>query len=240
VQLNATATDDIGLVAGHFEYLISTGSGEVFKARTITTPIVDFNGSRNRTISATLDLATLQLQGGDVVSMRAVATDGNTLTGPGIATSDTRTIRIARAGEYDSMAVLAAAPMPLDTSALSQRMLIAMTERLVRDQPKLTREELVRRSTDIGDQEDRIRIRVQEILEGEAHAHEEPPEPGEPPPTLEEEEPADGERPPENSDLRTAYNALWDAVRSLKIAEPGPALPPMRVALAALDRASSH
>lgn len=237
VQLNATATDDIGLVASHFEYLISTGSGEVFKARTITTPAVDFDGSRNRTISATLDLATLQLQGGDVVSMRAIARDGNTLTGPGIATSDTRTIRIARAGEYDSMAVLAAAPMAIDTSALSQRMLIALTEKLVREQPKLTREELVRRSTDIGDQEDRIRMRVQEILEGDAHAHEEQAQPGAPPPTLEEEEPADGERPPENSDLRTAYNALWDAVRSLKIAEPAPALPPMRIALAALDRA---
>src|SRR5688572_4778506 len=236
VQLNATASDDIGLVAGHFDYLISTGSGEVFKSRAITTPVVSFGRSRSGTLEATLDLATLQLQGGDVVSMRAVARDGNTLMGPGIATSDTRTIRIARAGEYDSMAVLAAAPMALDTSALSQRMLIALTEKLVRDQPKLTRDELVRRSTDIGGQEDRIRMRVQEILEGEAHEHEEA-QPGAPPPSLEEEEPADGERPPENSDLRIAYNALWDAVRSLKIAEPAPALPPMRVALAALDRA---
>jgi hypothetical protein len=35
----------------------------------------------------------------------------------------------------------------------------------------------------------------------------------------------------------TAYNALWQAVRSLEIAEPAPALPPMRIALKALDRA---
>jgi hypothetical protein len=40
-----------------------------------------------------------------------------------------------------------------------------------------------------------------------------------------------------NPDLVTAYNALWQAVRSLQIAEPAPALPPMRVALTALDRA---
>jgi hypothetical protein len=40
-----------------------------------------------------------------------------------------------------------------------------------------------------------------------------------------------------NPDLVTAYNALWQAVRSLRIAEPAPALPPMRVALVALDRA---
>ncbi|MEO7823308.1 MAG: hypothetical protein ABIS15_06865, partial [Gemmatimonadaceae bacterium] len=236
VQLNAAASDDIGLVSGYFEYLISTGSGEVFKARAINTPVVSFGSSRSGSLSATLDLATLNLSGGDVISMRAIARDGNTLSGPGIATSDTRTIRIARPGEYDSISVLAAAPMPLDTSAMSQRMLIAMTEKLVRDQPKLTRQELVRRSTDIGDQEDRIRMRVQEILEGEAHAHEEA-QPGAPPPSLEEEEPAEGEREPEQPDLRVAYNALWEAVRSLQIAEPGPALPPMRVALAALDRA---
>jgi hypothetical protein len=40
-----------------------------------------------------------------------------------------------------------------------------------------------------------------------------------------------------NPDLVTAYNALWEAVRSLQIAEPATALPPMRVALKALDRA---
>jgi hypothetical protein len=236
VQLNVTTSDDVGLVAGHFEYLISTGSGEIFKARTITTPVVRFGGSRSGSMSATLDLASLNLQGGDVVSMRAIVQDGNTLSGPGIATSDTRTIRIARAGEYDSLSIEAAAPPPLDSSAVSQRMLIAMTEQLVREQPKISRQELVSRSTEIGDLEDRIRMRVQEILEGEAHAHEEE-QPGDPPPTLEEEEPADGERDPQHPDLRVAYNALWDAVRSLKIAEPEPALPPMRVALAALDRA---
>jgi hypothetical protein len=235
VQLNATATDDVGLASGHFEYLISTGSGEIFTSRTITTPVVQLRGSRTGSLSATLDLASLKLGEGDVVSMRAIAHDGNTLSGPGVATSDTRTIRIARAGEYDSLSITAAAPPALDSSALSQRMLITMTEKLVREQPKLPRQELVRRSTEIGDLEDRIRKRVQEILEGEAHAHEE--QPGEPPPSLEETEPADGEKPPQDPDLVTAFNALWEAVRSLQIAEPAPALPPMRVALQALDRA---
>src|SRR4029079_2966171 len=107
--------------------------------------------SSNGTLAATLDLASLQLGEGDVVSMRAIAQDGNTLSGPGIATSDTRTIRIARAGEYDSLAIEAAAPQPSDSSATSQRMLILMTEQLVREQPRLTRDSLVKRSTQIGD-----------------------------------------------------------------------------------------
>jgi hypothetical protein len=40
-----------------------------------------------------------------------------------------------------------------------------------------------------------------------------------------------------NPDLKAAYNSLWEAVRSLRIAEPSAALPPMRAALKALDRA---
>ena len=239
VELNAAVTDDIGLSTGYFEYLITTGSGEIFKARTVNTPVVHFDGKRSSTLSATLDLATLKLGEGDVLSMRAIAQDANSVTGPGVATSDTRTIRIARAGEYDSLAIEAAAPLPLDTSAVSQRMLIALTEKLVSEQPKLSRPELVRRSTDIGNQEDGIRKRVQQILTEAEGAGEDvaEPKPGDDPATVEEMESPDVISGAKNPDLKAAYTALWQAVRSLKIAEPAPALPPMRVALAALDRA---
>jgi hypothetical protein len=168
--------------------------------------------------------------------MRAIAQDGNTLSGPGVATSDTRTIRIARAGEYDSLAIEAAAPQPIDSSATSQRMLILMTEQLVREQPKLTRDSLVKRATQIGDLEEGIRRRVHEILT------ENPEEtvaekPGDSAATVQEMEAPEEITGTKNPDLVTAYNALWQAVRSLQIAEPSPALPPMRVALKALDRA---
>ncbi|MEO8192621.1 MAG: DUF4175 family protein [Gemmatimonadales bacterium] len=237
VRLEATATDDIGLAGGYFEYLITTGSGEVFSARTITTPVVRFGGSRTGSLAMTLDLASLRLNQGDVVSIRAIVQDGNTLSGPGLGTSDTRTFRIARAGEYDSVAVDAAAPLPIDSSAMSQRMLIMMTEKLVREQKSLTRPELVKRSTEIGDMEDRIRKRVHEILfeiEAESEDASAPPDPTA---TLEAEEGPDAVRAVRNPDLLEAYNALWSAVRSLQIAEPAPALPPMRLALKALDRA---
>jgi hypothetical protein len=236
VNLNASVSDDIGLDTGHFEYLITTGSGEIFKARTITTPVVHFNGSRSASMSATLDLGSLQLGEGDIVSMRAIAQDGNTFSGPGTATSDTRTIRIARAGEYDSLAIDAAAPQPIDSSATSQRMLIIMTEQLVREQPKLARQEIVKRATEIGDLEERIRRRVHEILTDnpEEIVTEKP---GDSAATIEEMEAPEQITGAKNPDLVTAYNALWQAVRSLQIAEPAPALPPMRVALKALDRA---
>lgn len=238
VQLNATVTDDIGLSSGYFEYLITTGSGEIFKARTVNTPVVHFDAARSGALNATLDLASLKLGEGDVLSMRVIAQDGNTVTGPGVTTSDTRTIRIARAGEYDSLAIEAAAPLPLDTSAVSQRMLVALTEKLVREQPRLSREEVVKRATDIGNQEDGIRKRVQQILTEAEGAGEDvaEPKPGDQPATVEEMESPDVISGAKNPDLKAAYTALWQAVRSLKIAEPGPALPPMRVALAALDR----
>jgi hypothetical protein len=236
VQLNAAATDDIGLASGYFEYMITTGSGEIFKARTVTTPVVQFNRSRSGSLTATLDLASLKLGEGDVVSMRAITQDANTLSGPGTATSDTRTIRIARAGEYDSLAIEAAAPQPLDSSAVSQRMLIVMTEQLVREQAKLTRPELVKRSTEIGDLEERIRRRVHEILtENPEEVVEQ--QAGDSAATVQEMEAPEEITGTKNPDLVTAYNALWQAVRSLQIAEPAPALPPMRVALASLDRA---
>jgi hypothetical protein len=181
-----------------------------------------------------LDLASLSLGEGDVVSIRAIVQDGNRLTGPGLATSDTRTFRIARADEYDSVSVEAAAPARIDSSAMSQRMIILMTERLVREQSGLTRPQLVRRSTEIADLEDRIRLRVHEILfPSEAAGGTAGGDQGSAPETHGHSEEENG---PKNADLLAAYNALWEAVRSLRIAEPAPALPPMRVALAALDK----
>ena len=85
----------------------------------------------------------------------------------------------------------------------------------------------MKQATDIGSMEDRIRKRVYDILYQ----------------TESQDAPADTEEAESdvhavlNKDLKQAYDALWDAVRSLQIAEPKPALPPMRIALAALDRA---
>jgi len=234
-ELKASATDDIGLDVGYFEYLISTGSGEVFSGRTITTPLVRFGGSRSGALSRRLNLADLNLKEGDVVSIRAITSDLNTLSGPGIATSDTRTFRIARAGEYDSLSVDGAPPPAIDSSAMSQRMIIMMTESLVKEQKKLTHAVLVKRSTEIGDLEDRIRKRVHEVLfEAQDLVGQE--KPGDPPPDIEDMEPPDDVTEAKNPDLVIAYNALWQAVRSMEIAEPQPALSPMRVALKALER----
>ncbi len=226
VLLQAETSDDLGLRQGYFEYLIVSGTGEAFSGRTLTSPPAHFE-SRTGRLQARLDLAALKVVPGDLVSVRAVVRDNNTLTGPSIGTSDTRSFRIARADEYDSVSIEAAAPPPVDSSAMSQRMLILMTEALVRKKKLLTKQQLVKESDDIGFMEDRIRKRVYDIL----YQTDSPEGPGD------TEEVESEIQAINNPDLKEAYDALWDAVRSLRIAEPAVALPPMRVALKALDRA---
>ncbi|HEY3257765.1 MAG TPA: hypothetical protein VGJ64_02840, partial [Gemmatimonadaceae bacterium] len=164
VKLHAETTDDVALSTGYYEYLVTSGSGEIFTARTINTTPVDFGRGRTGVLDATLDLKSLKLGQGDVVSIRAIVRDANTLSGPSIGTSDTRTIRVARAGEYDSISIEAAAPPPVDSSAMGQRMLILMTEALVKKEKTLSHPEWVKQSTDIGTMEDRIRKRVYDML----------------------------------------------------------------------------
>lgn len=226
-DLRAHLRDDVGLSRGYFEYLVSSGSGEQFTARLLISPIRSFGNSQRAEMSAHFDVGALKLSGGDMISMRAVAYDANGIDGPSMGVSDTRTIRIARADEYDSLSIDPAVPQPVDSSAMSQRMLVLMTEKLVRRRTRLPRPDLVAQSTEIGRMEDRIRKRVYDILY----------ETDSPEGSAEEEEAGPEIRAIANRDLKVAYDALWDAVRSLQIAEPDRALPPMRAALAALDRA---
>lgn len=226
VSLHAETADDIGLTDGYFEYLVVSGSGEAFNGRTVTSVPVRFTSRAGR-MQASLSFANLKIAAGDLVSIRAVVRDNNSLTGPSVGTSDTRTFRVARADEYDSVSIEAAAPPLVDSSAMSQRMLIIMTEALVKKQRSLTRQQLVKHSDDIGFTEDIIRKRVYDILYQTESAE-----------GVGDTEEAEAELQAINSpDLKQAYDALWDAVRSLRIAEPAAALPPMRVALKALDRA---
>jgi hypothetical protein len=226
VSLSAETSDDLGLSAGYFEYLIVSGSGEAFNGRTVTSQVFQFD-SRTGGMQAMLDLESHKIGAGDLVSVRAIVRDNNSFSGPSTGVSDTRTFRVARADEYDSVSIEAAAPPPVDSSAMSQRMLIIMTEALVKKQKTLSRQQLVKESDDIGFLEDRIRKRVYDIL----YQTDSPDGPG-------DTEEAESElQAINNPDLKEAYDALWDAVRSLRIAEPAAALPPMRIALKALDRA---
>ena len=230
VSVRAELSDDLGLAQTAIEYMISSGQEETYTARTGIAARRDFGGARTGQLSGTLSAATLRLGPGDVLSIRALARDRNNVGGPGLGTSDTRTIRIARSDEYDSLAVEAMAPVFGDSALLSQRVILQRTEALLRETPALSREAVVDRSSALALDQERLRNRVHSIVfPGHEHADESPLA-GEPP---DHADPAD----PVNVDLKEAYEAMWEAGRELRIASPATAVPAMRVAADALDRA---
>ena len=223
------ATDDIGLADAHMEYTVTTGSGEVFKSHSGTFGAARLGGARTGELRATLALTQLSLTEGAILSVRALVADNNTLNGPGMSTSDTRTFRVARADEYDSLAVDAAPPPPVDRSLLTERMLIVSAESLLKKRPSLDAREFVASSGRIGLDQADLRKKVYNILYEQDEAGGDQGVEGD-----------DEELDPQlvlNRDLKQAYDAMWDAERSLNVGEIDAALPFMTRALHALDRA---
>jgi hypothetical protein len=235
IVLSARATDDIGLADGWFECIVSTGQSEGnFKSATDTIGRVRFSATRSGSLSATFSRA---LAPGSQLSIRAVARDGNAVSGPGVGSSDTRTIRIASPEEYDSLAIAAAAPPILDKALMSQRMLVMQTEALVARRRRLDRAHWISESTRLAQVQESLRQEVDDILNGAA-TPDSSGEPGE----REDVDAAKGgggaaTSSREHKFFEVAYQAMTDAATSLGVALPDTALPPERLALSALDSA---
>ncbi len=258
VSVAAHAADDFGLGELRVEYIVSAGEGETFRFRSGTLASVAGAGRRAE-LRSSLSLDSLEAEHGDVIHLRAVATDRNDVTGPGVGVSETRTLRVARADEYDSVSVEALPAMASDTSAIGQRLLILLAQALEARRPGLERAAVVEESRGIARDQARLRRRVAEVIftrlggeeEGE-HAHDEGDEDEDLTPeellaaaeaaTEEGTEALDfhGDESPVvavNRPLLEAYNAMWEAGGELEVGEPGRALPHMHAALDAIQRA---
>ncbi len=258
LSLEAAARDDHGLRGAWFELIISSGEGERFTVRTVTTGMRTWSAGssqRDATLTATLDLVALKLMPGDVVHLRAAARDGYPSPARDAGISETRSFRIARANENDSVAVEPVPPTEVEKSLLSQRMLLMLTEKLDSQQVRLVRTDVVRESQRLARDQARIRQAVSDVIflrrsgepvgehvhfAGDGHDH------GADLPAnkltlgtaaggmLEE-----GDDSPVidiNKPLLEAYNAMWDAGRALEQADPRGAILPMRLALQAIER----
>lgn len=256
IPLSAQLRDDIGLVDGAIEVIITSGEGEVYTARTARLGARRLGGAREATLAAALPLDSLGLGPGDLLHLRAVARDGHPDGSRGVGASETRTIRIARRDEYDSLAVEPAAPPAVDSSLLSQRMLLLRTERLEAQRPSLARDVLTRESRALAADQARLRLAVGALVfqradgessaehvhfAGDGHDHGLLDVGGKLVPTvgsaLAGTDVGDSPVVAIDRPLLEAYNAMWDAGRALEQAEPGAAIPPMRSALAAIERA---
>ena len=269
IALAATVRDDLGIASAAFEYIVSSGEGERFTFTRGTLGAQRSDHARATTLRASLDIDALALSPGDVVHVRAVARDWNNITGPGVGTSESRAIRIARSGEYDSVAVDQAPPPEADKSILSQRMLINLTEALVKRARIRSRDDMPQELRRIARDQTRLRRQVSDIIfsrlgdgaqnsgehshdDGHGHANDDAlvgrtltPEQllraaeratemsGNPLDFEHDESPVVAINRP----MLEAYNAMWDAGRSLDGGEPQRALPAMYRALAAIQRA---
>jgi hypothetical protein len=132
VPLRATARDDLGLRRFALTWIHTSGSGESFSFRQgewAWDAVSERDGGLVG--EGVLELADMELQPGDVLHLRAVATDGNDVTGPGEGVSATRVIRVARPGEEAEVTTLIGFPLEGEKDpVLSQRMIILMTEEL--------------------------------------------------------------------------------------------------------------
>ena len=262
--LNAELSDDHGLASGAFEYIMSSGSGESFTFKSGTVGATEFPGEPkgHGTLSARLSIDALEMRPGDLVHVRAVARDRNSVSGPTLGVSETRTIRIARADEYDSVAVDAAPPPEPEKNALSQRMLLLMSQALEKKRRALAKGAFVAESRAIALDQTRLRKRVGEIVfqrlgesggeEGDAldRRLDRPTNPDSVLAAADRATVANSGTALEgnadetpvvavNRPLLEAYNFMWSASTELELGEPGRAIPWMQKALDRLQAARS-
>lgn len=289
VPLAAVAVDDFGIGDIRLTWIVSRGSGESFTFEEGEWPLgrLRHEGASARG-ELVLDLATLKLQPGDVIHLRAVARDRNDVTGPGEGVSATRMIRIAKPDEMHTVTTTIGLPAEVEKNPiLSQRMLIILTERLRDESARIGRARTEERSRELAYEQGRLRGRVGEQIftrstggmaapdahygfedeeggaggghahEGGGHGAEEPgheeEEHGAPGPdevleaasastgagTLEEVSHLHDDAPviSVNRTLLAAYNAMWEAERSLQQTEPAAAIPHQYEALRLLQEA---
>jgi hypothetical protein len=178
VPIEIVAADDIGLRDLRLRFTKVSGSGESFTFQDGEWPVrVSRQSATQWTGGFRLDLAATGMGPGDSLVYHAVAHDAR-LGAEGAVESERFLIEIARPG------ALAAGdfslPEPEEKFALSQRMVILLTERLLERRPRLSAEDYAREAQALAIAQRRVRAEFVFMLGGEvedefeeaAHAHE--------------------------------------------------------------------
>ena len=164
ISVAARASDDIGISRIWIELMLTTGGGERFSTTTRTLAAVSPGGARAGAAAATIRLDTMRLGPGDVLNLRAVARDGNTVTGPGEGSSETRTIRIHDPSLANAIPIVPASVAVLDTTVLSQRMLIIRAETLLVRRGRMPADSFRVQSLRLGERQLMLYDRVQALI----------------------------------------------------------------------------
>ncbi|TVR58541.1 MAG: DUF4175 family protein, partial [Gemmatimonadales bacterium] len=164
VTIRARARDPHGIHDFRLSWVHTRGGGESFDFREESrewSRIQETEQGIEGTL--TLELEEVGLGAGEVLHLRATASDVNQVTGPGTGVSRTRQIRVIREGEEMQVDALLGFPLEVDAEpVLSQRMLLIMTQELLERAPELTQDELARESGAIARRQLRLREQVGE------------------------------------------------------------------------------
>jgi len=166
IGITASAADDYGVQDLVLHWVRSSGSGESFDFAEGEWAWDSSEGTTTgRTGTLMLSLDELGLRAGDVLHVRATATDRNSITGPGLGVSATRQIRISRLGDLSDITTLIGFPIEREREPLlSQRMIILLTEELRDSSASMTDGELMEASQDIAIEQARLRARIGEQI----------------------------------------------------------------------------
>lgn len=231
------ATDDIGLALLRLTYTKVTGSGENFEFKTGEFPLqVSRTSGVAWSATASMNLASLGLEQGDMLVYRAVVGDNRPGSVP--IESDAFVIEVLRPGEALSEGF--AIDEEKDKYAVSQQMIIIKTERLIAKKATISAEAFTDEAQNIAAEQRKVRAEFVFMMGGEfedaaaAVGGD-----------LNEEEEAANEaellagRMQNNGrrDIIQATRHMSDAVQLLTNISPVQALPREKAALVALQRA---
>jgi hypothetical protein len=178
VAIRIAARDDIGLRDLRLRFTKVSGSGESFTFEDGEWPVSRIRTSATEwTGTHELDLAGLGLGPGDSVVYYALAHDAR-IGAEGAAESERFLIEITRPGALSAGDF--SLPEPEEKFALSQRMVIQLTERLLEKRPRLSAEMYRQEAQALAIAQRRVRAEFVFMLGGEvedefeeaAHAHE--------------------------------------------------------------------
>jgi hypothetical protein len=226
LSLRASAMDDVGVKRLGFRWTLATGQGEGMRFRSGGVAGQATLSGKAAEARAELDAVALGMKAGDTLVVWAEATDGNLLDGPGLGRSDVRILRWEEA-LVDFSGLASGGAVPPAASHLSERELLARTERLVRARVSGVQRRV--RSTELAEVQRHLREAFGFSLQMESRSG--------PELDVDDAELAETGDGRARKLLAQAVSEMWAAESELAVGNPAGALAPERAAVKALDAA---
>ncbi|HEX4852823.1 hypothetical protein [Arenimonas sp.] len=172
--LDFEASDDHGLGPARLEITLAQGSGEQVTVTEQTRVLRGEGDARLRRYTHTLDLARLGLAEGDDLIVRLVVAD-NRAPSPQQSRSASFILRWPLPPSAESTGMEGLVKKALPAYFRSQRQIIIDAEALLADRPRLTADEFMLRSNNLGVDQRLLRLRYGQFLGEESEGEPEPP-----------------------------------------------------------------